>query len=346
MSKTLARSEQEEIIRKDLSGLGGRDGLRDDLTKIGTREFIGTNVLPGGHARRAALYQALILSQLQNIPGEQYREAVYVGLNRREGYEHCSGSGQRLVKYGLTRGWKVHTDRYGKRDCKPARNYWDEGRAILAKLIVEQIARHDREDTWDELLADSESATAESVPSTEPTPDLEPITTPSPSAPNPFRPSLAIVLAVMMVAALTSIVVAWKHADRASSDQALPAQITYPIESHPPAGVPRTDRVEGRGQAPAGRHLWVFVYGEESYIYYPQAVNEKPGSKWIVTGVNYGLKYNYGLSPDVGSWKQVHHLLTAPRRLDSRASLVVRRAASGRWIRPVAMGRRPQTVRG
>src|SRR6266540_1221640 len=50
----------------------------------------------------------------------------------------------------------------------------------------------------------------------------------------------------------------------------IPIRITYPPKTSPPYGVLHIITVKGVGDVPSDRHLWIFVYGSGSTIYYPQ----------------------------------------------------------------------------
>ena len=139
--------QHHDPIYRDLSALGEGAGFEANKTKLNGMSLLTTD-LPGDRSQGAALYEALILSQLKNIP-EPCREAVRVGLNLLDGYL-ASGSGPRLVQLGVKRGLEIQGS-----DCKSARNRWDYGRGWLADFIREEINRRNITVGWTDLLRES-----------------------------------------------------------------------------------------------------------------------------------------------------------------------------------------------
>ena len=65
-------------------------------------------------------------------------------------------------------------------------------------------------------------------------------------------------------------------------------RITAPPNTPSPYLVPRVISVQGTGDVPSGRHLWIFVYS--SGIYYPQdnSLDSSTPSPWAIPGVIIG----------------------------------------------------------
>jgi hypothetical protein len=77
-------------------------------------------------------------------------------------------------------------------------------------------------------------------------------------------------------------------------------KISYPPRSPSPYPVSRIVTVQGDGDIPSGHHLWIFVYGTGSAMYYPQdnPVDAVVPPPWHVPGVIVGSVSNKEIGHD------------------------------------------------
>lgn len=143
-------------IAEDLSTLGQRAGFDDP--KFSDTYVIQNSILPGSRQQQVSIYKALILNNINAVDPNYDREALYVGLNIREGYDQLT-SGDRLVAWAKSLGRTIsRTIKPGSNieheDSRSARNNWRHGRKQLAAIIWQEIQRRNEEQTWHELLGE------------------------------------------------------------------------------------------------------------------------------------------------------------------------------------------------